>query len=509
DIDDDRGHPGQDPVPALLSAGPVVGGRRTDGTTAVAFLGRLPKAFHVAASKDTVTINGRSFALPTSKAELARFAHQPLKGEIIGSKVRFTNAVGEWFEGPLEVSATQQVWPAGENTTVFGVKMSVPGAPADHPVGEEFPGWYARLAGADGHRVVEWSRTEGDGFTPEGDGTPYDEPTAVYKFRIATEKAKRPFTDPPAPTGPQNFRERIPELFYATANATSVSVNGKNFKLPNGERRKLFANNALRGKRTDKKVTLTNTAGNWFETTLGHRIETTGPLQPGSQKIANVAVSVPGVPADHPVGEAFPGWYPRVVGDPGRRVVEWSRTEGDGFTPEGDVTPFDEPTAEYKFRIAMEEHARRRAADPVPVAERAAPAVGGGRTDGTTAVAFLGRVPKSFHVVAAMDGVNVNGRKFVLPSSEAERARFTYQALKGELVGSKVRFTNAVGERFEKSLDEPTTQQLCPVGKPKAVFGLKMSVPGVPADHPVGEEFPGWYARVVGDPGRRVVEWSR
>ncbi|MEV4562073.1 hypothetical protein AB0K51_34575, partial [Kitasatospora sp. NPDC049285] len=549
DIDDDRGHPGQDPVPALLSAGPVVGGRRTDGATAVTFLGRIPTVFHVAATMDAVNVNGRHFTLPNLEAERARFAHQPLKGELVGSKVRFTNAVGEWFESPLDEPARQEPWPAGKSNTVFGVAMVVPGVPADHPVGEEFPGWYARVVGADGRRVVEWSRTEGDGFTPEGGVSPYDEPAAVYKFRIATEKAERPFTDPPAPTGPQNFRKRVPELFYAVANANAVSVNGKDFTLPKDERHELFANKALRGERTGDDVTITNADGDSFKTTLGRRLKNKGPFQPGSRNVFGMKLPVPEAPADHPVGEAFPGWYPRLAGVDGHRVVEWSRTEGDGFTPEGDVTPFDEPTAEYKYRIAREEHARRSAADPAPAARPgtdesrppapegdgqpmdvdddrghpdlhpdpdptpallpAPPAVGGGRTDGTTAVTFLGRVPKSFYVAATMDGVNVNGRHFTLPSLEAERARFAHQPLKGERIGSKVRFTNAVGERFESPLDEPARQEPWPAGTTDTVFGVQVSVPGVPADHPVGEEFPGWYARVVGADGRRVVEWSR
>ncbi|MEV4562110.1 hypothetical protein AB0K51_34800, partial [Kitasatospora sp. NPDC049285] len=326
DAGDDRGHPGQDPnpdpTPALLSAPPAVGDGRTDGTTAVAFLGRIPKAFHAAASKDTVTVNSRSFALPGSEAEHARFAHQPLKGELVGSKVRFTNAVGERFEEPLDVPATQQLWPAGTTDTVFGLKVTVPGAPADHPVGEKFPGWYARLAGADGHRVVEWSRTTGARFTPEGDVTPYDEPTEVYKFRLATEKAGRPFTYPPAPTGPQTFRERVPELFYATAGATTVSVNGRHFNLPKGARQNLFANKALWGERTGDRATFTNTDGQWFDATLGLRTMSKRPVQPGSRHVFGVTMIVPGAPAGHPAGEPFPGWYPRLAGADGHRVVE-------------------------------------------------------------------------------------------------------------------------------------------------------------------------------------------
>ncbi|MEV4562107.1 hypothetical protein AB0K51_34775, partial [Kitasatospora sp. NPDC049285] len=345
DAGDDRGHPGQDPnpdpTPALLSAPATVGARRTDGTTAVAFLGRIPKAFYAAATKNAVTVNDRQFWLPGSEAEHARFAHQPLKGELVGSKVRFTNPDGEWFEEPLDVPATQQLRPAGKTIMVFGVTMTVPGAPADHPAGAPFPGWYARLAGADGHRVVEWSRTTGARFTPEGDVTPYDEPTEVYKFRLATEKAERPFTYPPAPTGPQTFRERVPELFYATAGATSVNVNGKEFKLPRGERRNLFAKKALWGERTGDKVKFTNTDGQWFDPTLGQRTESKGPFQPGSRNVFGVKLTVPGAPAGHPAGEPFPGWYPRLAGADGHRVVEWSRTEGARFTPEGDVTPFD------------------------------------------------------------------------------------------------------------------------------------------------------------------------
>ncbi|MGW1084744.1 hypothetical protein ACWD4U_34725, partial [Kitasatospora sp. NPDC002522] len=345
DAGDDRGHPGQDPnpdpTPALLSAPPAVGDGRTDGTTAVAFLGRLPKAFHVAASKTDVHVNGRQFALPDSEAEHARFAHQPLKGELVGSKVRFTNPDGQWFDRSLDVPATQQLRRAGKTLMVFGVQVSVPKVPADHPVSEAFPGWYARLAGDPGRRVVEWSRTTGARFTPEGDVTPYDEPTEVHKFRLATEKAGRPFTYPPAPTGPQTFRERIPELFYATAGATTVNVNGKEFKLPKGARRNLFANKALWGERTGDKVKFTNTNGQSFEATLGQRNTNKGPFQPGSRNVFGMNMTAPGTPTDHPVGEPFPGWYTRLAGADGHRVVEWSRTEGARFTPEGDVTPFD------------------------------------------------------------------------------------------------------------------------------------------------------------------------
>ncbi|MEV4561040.1 hypothetical protein AB0K51_29140 [Kitasatospora sp. NPDC049285] len=350
---------------------PAVGGEHPGQAPRVLFLKRVRHRFHLVAGATKASTNGVILHLPRGSRR-ALFANQPLNGRVDGKTVTLTTLDGRHsyevrLDGPREAEAHRA---AGAKTTVFGVKTIVPDVPADHPDGEPFGGWYARLAGKVGRRVIVWSRTSGEAFTPEDAlAKPYDEPDVEYKYRVAVEKMVGRYVPLPVslvdPANRGAFLERVAEQGRAAATSSAVSVAGRTFHLPADRKtRRLFADQPLDFVRTGNVVTFSTLAGDRFSVTLARVVGRQVRCTAGdSAQVFDLSVMVPKVPADHPAGEAFGGWYARLAGEDGRRVVEWSRTPGDGFTAEGDPTPYDEPDDEYAFRIAVEAQARARAAE--------------------------------------------------------------------------------------------------------------------------------------------------
>ncbi|MEV4562002.1 hypothetical protein AB0K51_34200 [Kitasatospora sp. NPDC049285] len=181
-----------DPDPADRTGGRGRSGDDHGPISEPAYVQGIPKEFEATALETVVSVGDRKFQLPKGKS-LRSFAYERLKGTRTGLTVTFTNRANDSFSRSLSAAYDLQVLRvAGAGTSVFGVHMRVPDAPADHRPGTPFGGWYARLFGKSGHRVVQWSRTGGAGFTPEGEPTPYDEPNDVYRRRLAQEAGVGP-----------------------------------------------------------------------------------------------------------------------------------------------------------------------------------------------------------------------------------------------------------------------------------------------------------------------------
>ncbi|MEV4562124.1 hypothetical protein AB0K51_34870, partial [Kitasatospora sp. NPDC049285] len=253
-----------DGTPAIAPAG---GGGDGGPAKPVTFRGRLQSVFHVAANNTSISFQGVEYSLPRTGRE--RFANKPLRGELVGGQVKFTNPDGQPFDSRItEATGDQKFIPAGTTrTTLFGVKVSLPKAPAGQGEGEVFEGWHVRVAGEVGRRMVQLSVTGGDAFEPVGDPIPYDEPTEEYKYRRAVEQAGKAYTpptySPPDPTDKGAFVGRLPREFRAVAGEDIVSVGSRQVKLPNNGPER-FANKPLTGTRTDTEATFTNLDGQWF-----------------------------------------------------------------------------------------------------------------------------------------------------------------------------------------------------------------------------------------------------
>ncbi|MEV4562001.1 hypothetical protein AB0K51_34195, partial [Kitasatospora sp. NPDC049285] len=283
----------------------------------VTFRGRLQPVFHATANKTAVIFQGVAFSLPRTGRE--RFANKPLRGELVGGQVRFTNPDGQPFHSKItEATGDQKFIPAGTTSTrVFGMQVALPKAPAGQGGGDVFEGWHVRVAGEVGRRMVQLSVTGGDAFEPVGDPIPYDEPSEEYKYRRAVEQAGKPYTpptySPPDPTDKGAFVGRLPREFRTIANEDSVSVGSRQVKLPNRDPER-FANKPLTGTRTDTEATFTNLDGQWFTHTLGVAQDQVLVKAGIITTVFGVRIPVPKAPADPPAGAVFEGWHMRLTG---------------------------------------------------------------------------------------------------------------------------------------------------------------------------------------------------
>ncbi|MEV7189510.1 hypothetical protein [Kitasatospora sp. NPDC093102] len=222
--------PGAPEPTDTLAAGPVVPGPAGAGRVAGAqaravtrFYRQIPdRPFTFRAAGATIVCHGLSIPIPLS--ERGRFGGQDLTGvlQYVDERwrVRFTSPLGgDPLDHYLPTATSGTCWPNAQ--TVLGLVMPAPARPRG--AGTDFQ-WTVKLEGLRYQQVAVFSHPDHRSVRK-----PFDEPSWAHQARLYREKATE------AGQAQTQYLLGIPRnhSFTVTADARTVTVDRKTFKLPN------------------------------------------------------------------------------------------------------------------------------------------------------------------------------------------------------------------------------------------------------------------------------------